>query len=212
MPDSCDLVRIVSLASLGSRLRARGRALELRFDGAVCQEWPRLLGLAGVDRGTQGGGEESRGDGGCPDREKGRGGQQGDKGEYGANRRETGRENPAVGEADKPLRDFSLALLSSIDVDSRSPRDVKLPPDVRKALRPALPFVRPSNLSRIPARAAPRRARPPARFYDLPRICRYVGYANSAATLSRAAGEERALGVYFSLFARRGGGQSYGGK
>jgi len=124
----------------------------------------------------------------------------------GIRRERTRKENPALGEADKPLRDFSLALLSSIDVDSRSPRDVKLPPDVRKALRPALPFVRPSNLSRIPARAAPRRARPPARFYDLPRICRYVGYANSAATLSRAAGEGRALGVYFSLFARRGGG------
>lgn len=42
--------------------------------------------------------------------------------------------NPAVGEADKPLRDFSLALLSSIDVDSRSPRDVKLSADVPKAL------------------------------------------------------------------------------
>lgn len=31
----------------------------------------------------------------------------------------TWRGNPAVGQADKPLRDFSLALLSSIDVDSK---------------------------------------------------------------------------------------------
>lgn len=30
--------------------------------------------------------------------------------------------NLAVGQADKPLRDFSLALLSSIDVDSKLPR------------------------------------------------------------------------------------------
>jgi len=68
------------------------------------------------------------------------------------------RGNLAVGQADKPLRDFSLALLSSIDVDSRLRR--------RKApggASASIPLLRPSHLS-LPSLIVS--AKRPARFYD----------------------------------------------
>lgn len=50
--------------------------------------------------------------------------------------------NLAVGQADKPLRDFSLALLPSIDVDSKLPR--------RKAPLSRAVFGKPRALSSSP--------------------------------------------------------------
>lgn len=124
-----------------------------------------------------------------------------EKGEE-ALRRETkdktgdGKGNLAVGQADKPLREFSrslsvsLALLSSIDVDSKLSRRKAFAVFVEKARgKEGKSYARvflfaPSSLPRTPskliARVAPfdsRDANRPGGF-TIPRICRYVGFAN----------------------------------
>lgn len=116
-------------------------------------------------------------------RKEGRGNQHDEKNtDRGETRHGGEREGAAVGETDKPLRDFSRALLSSIDVDSRSPRRRKAPGGCSESSATRrFPFVRSSDLSRGGHRRAPAACNAPRDFT----ICRY-GFADTLNSRIRA--------------------------